>query len=535
MPNKHPSAFEPKTLVINLLVSLLGVIIGLELISRLGITTNTSIIGALIAILVARIPLTFLRDFSNLHKQNLMQTAISSATFTAGNALFLPIAVPWLLNRVDLIWPMFMGATLACCVSMTLVYRLFDSRVFPAKNPWPPGIATAETLIAAAKKGKRALLLVYGAVAGVVSQYFFKIPADIAGIAWIGNVWALTMFGVGLVVRGYSTQLIGVDINTYYLPHGMMIGAGLVALIQIILLISKKEKKKEREEGRKEEERLALTRSEKEFGSSLSKSLIAYTLIAMLLAVFGGLYSDMSLPMFILWILFAAFAAMISQLIVGLSAMHAGWFPAFAVALIFLVIGILIGFPAPALGLLVGFSAAAGPAFADMGYDLKTGWILRGRGKDKSFELEGRKQQYFAELTGLVVAVAIVALFARYYLLQDLVPPVTRVYALTIERGASPKIAMYLLLWAIPGAVIQAVGGPNRQLGILFSTGLLIMNPLAGVTCLVAIGIRLLVKHVYKEEGEKTLYILAAGLIAGSALTSFVTSTLGLGGGRKIL
>jgi hypothetical protein len=40
--------------------------------------------------------------------------------------------------------------------------------------------------------------------------------------------------------------------------------------------------------------------------------------------------------------------------------MHSGWFPAFAVALITLTIGILIGFPPTALAVLVGFSAAAG-------------------------------------------------------------------------------------------------------------------------------------------------------------------------------
>lgn len=43
------------------------------------------------------------------------------------------------------------------------------------------------------------------------------------------------------------------------------------------------------------------------------------------------------------------------------------WFPAFAVALITLIIGILLGFPPIAPGLLVGFGASTGPEFADMG------------------------------------------------------------------------------------------------------------------------------------------------------------------------
>ncbi|ASJ16457.1 hypothetical protein A3L04_04890 [Thermococcus chitonophagus] len=520
---KHPSALEPGVLVLNIAMAVLGSIIGLELITRLGITTNTSIIGALIAILLARIPIKVLKAFLDLNRQNLVQTAISGATFGAANAIFLPIGVTWLLGRQDLLVPMWIGATLAAIIDMTMIYWLFDTRIFPAKNPWPPGIATAETLIAAAKKGKRAMLLLYGMIAGGIVRYL-GIPADIAGVAWIGNIWALTMFGIGLIVRGYSPKLFGVDINKYYAPHGIMIGAGLVALIQIILIISKKAKSIK--EGELD---YPLTRTEEDIKKALTRGFGLYLVIALALALLGGLYTGMSAGMFIWWFVFAAIAALVSELIVGLSAMHAGWFPAFATALIFLILGILMGFPAPALGLLVGFTAATGPAFADMGYDLKTGWIIRGEGKDIKFELEGRKQQYIAELTGLIIATTMVALFAKTYLSQNLVPPVDRVYVATIKAGASPEIAKYLIMWAIPGAIVQAIGGPDRQLGILFATGLLIKYPIAGITVLVAIAIRLLVTKMYKEEGQQALYVLGAGLIAGSTLVSFFTSTLKIG------
>ena len=66
--------------------------------------------------------------------------------------------------------------------------------------------------------------------------------------------------------------------------------------------------------------------------------------------------------MLIGFVLYAAFAAFVHELIVGLAAMHSGWFPAFAIALITLLVGVLMGFPTPALALLVGFSAATGPA-----------------------------------------------------------------------------------------------------------------------------------------------------------------------------
>jgi len=520
---KHPSAFEGKILVMNILLAFLGAIVGLELITRLGISTNTSIIGALIAILVSRIPIALLRDYADLHRQNLLQTAISGATFGAANAMLLPIGIPWLLGRQDLVLPMFIGATAAAIVDMTMIYWLFDTRVFPAENPWPPGIATAETLFAAARKGKRAMYLLYGGIAGAVLKYFFAIPADILGVAWIGNIWALTMFGVGLIVRGYSPKFFGVDINQYYVPHGIMIGAGLVAFIQIVLIIMKKQKKSSTGNTNN------YTRPDSMIAFALQRGFIVYIVLGLLIALGAGFYTDMSGGQLVLWMLFAAIAALISELIVGLSAMHAGWFPAFATALIFLVLGMLMGFPAPALALLVGYTASTGPAFADMGYDLKAGWMIRGEGKDPEFELEGRKQQYFAELTGLIIASILVFAVYKNYFIQDLFPPVDRVYVTTIQAGTSPEVAKYLLMWAVPGAIIQAIGGPARQLGILFATGLLINYPIAGLTVLAGILLRAAVVQKYKDEGQSVLYVLGAGLIAGSTLVSFFTSTLKLG------
>jgi len=103
------------------------------------------------------------------------------------------------------------------------------------------------------------------------------------------------------------------------------------------------------------------------------------------------------------------------------------------------------------------------------------------------------------------------------------------VYITTIQAGTSPEVAKYLLMWAVPGAIIQAIGGPARQLGILFATGLLINYPIAGLTVLAGILLRAAVVQKYKDEGQSVLYVLGAGLIAGSTLVSFFTSTLKLG------
>ena len=223
------------------------------------------------------------------------------------------------------------------------------------------------------------------------------------------------------------------------------------------------------------------------------------------------------------FIVFAAFAALASELVVGLSAMHAGWFPAFATALIFLVIGILVGFPEIPLALLVGFVSSTGPAFADMGYDLKAGWILRGKGRDPEWEGAGRKQQYWAALVGFGVAGALVLMVYESYFQADLIPPLDRVVAATISAGADPLLAKSLLIWAIPGALIQWVGGPSRQLGVLLATGLLILNPIAGWTAVVALIIRSQLTRRFGKDAESPMYSAAGGFIAGSALTGFAS------------
>lgn len=518
---KHPSAFSPGILILNIIVSVLGAIIGLELITRLGISTNTSIIGALFAIIIARIPLSIFKKFKDINSQNLVQTAISGATFSAANGLILPIGIPFLFGKPELALPMLVGVGLAVITDATILYFCFDTEAFPATGAWPPGIAAAEAILAASQKGKKAMLLIYGIVGGVVGKVF-KIPTDIFGVAWIGNMFALLAFGVGLIVRGYVPTWFGIDLNAMYIPHGVMIGAGMVALFQIIRILLKKDTTGDSATGK-------FTRSLVDMRKSMGVGYFAYLAIALIIALIGGIMSEMSIGMLMLWLIFSAFAAIASELIVGIAAMHSGWFPAFATALIFLVLGMLFGFPPLALALLVSFTASTGPAFADMAYDLKAGWVIRGKGKDPEFEKEGRKQQYFAELTSFIVSIVVVALVHKFYFAQDLFAPVDRVYIATIQAGANMSVAKSLLIWAIPGALIQFLGGPSRQLGVLFATGLLINYPIAGITVLVGLLIRVFVVKKYKEEGQNALYILGAGFIAGAAVYGFFTSTLKLG------
>lgn len=464
----HPKLFEPATLILVLLLSVFGAVIGLQLLTTLGVTPNTSMVGALVAIGLARIPFSWFRRYRSIHVQNLAQSAISAATFGAANSLLLPLGIPFVLGRTDLILPMFAGVACAMLLDGFLLYRMFDSKVFPAGGAWPPGVAAAEAIRAGDEGGHKAAILGLGVGVGAVGSWF-GIPMSAFGIAFIGNVWALAMFGVGLLLRGYSKTLFsgaafhsifpGGDLNAALAPHGFMIGAGLMALLQVGVVF-----------GRRDTEAEAGAERTGGGGLTLGIGFAGYLCIAIGIALTGGLMSDLSMGMLIAFVIYAAFAAFVHELLVGLAAMHSGWFPAFAIALITLMVGMLIGFPVPALALLVGFSAATGPAFADMGYDLKAGFMLRA-GHGAAFEADGRRQQLYAAMAAFVVAIVVVGLTWQGYFVRNLIPPVDRVYAATIRAGIAGPAAMSMLLWAIPGAFLQLLGGQRRQLSICSRPG----------------------------------------------------------------
>jgi uncharacterized oligopeptide transporter (OPT) family protein len=518
----HPRFLELASLLLIAPLCVVGAIIGVQLIVTLGITANTSLIGALAGMALARIPLAAFARYRSIHVQNLAQSAISAATFGAGNALMLPIGIPFVLGRPDLVPALFAGVFMAMLIDGYLLYRMFDSEVFPATGAWPPGAAAAEAIRAGDEGGRKAAVLGVGVIVGIAGNWLIA-PAVMSafGVAFIGNIWALSMFGIGLLVRGYSTLLFsnpwfaavipGGDINRAYIPHGMMVGAGIVALIQVGLIIL-----------RRSTTASGASQSPVEVRRSLGLGFAIYLAIALVIALLGGLAAQLSIGMLVAFLVYAAFAAMVHEVIVGLAAMHSGWFPAFAVALITLVIGMLIGFPSVALALMVGFSAATGPAFADMGYDLKAGFMLRGYGSDPAFERDGRRQQLIAAMFAFVVAGVVVLIAYPGFFAQTLVAPVDRVYVATIKAGASATVAWSLVTWAVPGAIIQFLGGPKRQLGILFATGLLIPFPLAGWAVLIGIACRTLWERFAQSEGME---VFGAGVIAGDALFAFFTST----------
>jgi uncharacterized oligopeptide transporter (OPT) family protein len=520
-PGTHPRALAPTNLILTLVLSVFGAIVGIQMLASLGITPSTSLIGALAAMTLARVPFAAFRGLRSVHAQNLAQTSISSATFGAANSLFLPIGIPFVFGLPDMVVPMLVGVSLAMLLDAWLLYRMFDTPAFPARNPWPLGIAAAEAIKAGDSGGQRAWLLLGGLATGVAGAVF-KLPMSAFGVALIGGLGAMVAFGAGLLARAYSVPLVGLDLAKLYLPHGMMIGAGLVALGQVALVVWRK--------GGAAAGAAQRTAAEAEGTARLGRSLrlgsVGYLAIMVLLCVSTGVYTGMSWGMLLCFVLYGTFAAFVHELIVGIAAMHSGWFPAFAVALISLLIGIWIGFPPEALVVLAGFSAATGPAFADMGYDLKAGHLLRGEQSGTAFENEGRREQLIAGMLGFGVAVVVVALSWRMFFGAGHTAPINAAYVAAIKAGISAETARNLALWAIPGALLQWVGGPRRQLGVLFATGLLIASPMAGWMVAAGIACRLALQRVMGASARERLEVFAGGVIAGDALYSFFAGVL---------
>ncbi len=331
------SAFEPQTFILGMALSVLSAIICMQIIGKVGVTPNTSLIGAIVAMVIARIPIESFSKFRSLERQNLIQTTVSAAGFSAANSGFLTMAIFFVMGETDFILPMAIGSLIGVAISIFIVGRIFDSSIFPAEAPWPPGVATAQAIEAGDQGGEKGKRLLQGVILGGIASYF-KLPAAGIGIVFIANIFSMTALGIGLIIRGYSKVLFnGLDLGNTYIPHGFMIGAGIMALIQSMKVILQGKNKSEGPT-------VNYTKSDEETKRNLMLGIGLFLLGALVLAIVSGIYSQLNATKLILWLLWATFSATAAMLLVGMAAMHSGWFPAFAITTIFMTIGIFLVF-----------------------------------------------------------------------------------------------------------------------------------------------------------------------------------------------
>jgi len=286
-----------------------------------------------------------------------------------------------------------------------------------------------------------------------------------------------------------------------------MIGAGIVAFVQIFF---------SRGQAGTSSAEVEYTIDDKTASGRLLTSAVLFVVGAVVIALITGAFGEMGTVQSVLWVIFAGASAVVVMILVGTASMHSGWAPSFAVVTICLTIGVFAGFPPLALAVLVGYLGSIGPCLADTGIGLKAGWLLRGKGADMEYEMYGRRQQVYIKQVGVVIGIGVAVVFGTMLIRNDVLPPMSIFYASTIETVVDAAVIRQLAIWAVPGAVLQLAFG-NKSAGLMLAAGLLINNPIFGVTILAALGVRRIV-------GDKHMGVRAPGIIAGDGLVGFVSN-----------
>ena len=516
-----PRALEWPALPFYLLLAAGSAAVCAQINLRLGITPNTAVIGVIVAISLGR---TAWPAFRSPERQVMVETATSAGGFAGANIALVSLAVLHLLGLQRLVLPLVGGIAAGMALDIALAARLFGGRAFPADGPWPDGEAVGRVIQAGDEGGTLARQLLQGIVAGAAGRAL-NWPMAGVGIAFIGNPAALAALAIGLIARGHG-RLIGLDLAGSHVPHGIMIGAGLVQVAQTGWLVWRAG----REGGRGSTGTAAVPAAgahravrarQASAAAGLASHVLLFVLVAAALAAAGGLWQNMGPGKLAAWVIFAGVAALVHTIIVGYCAMLSGWFPSFAVAIALILVAALLRFPVDALALVAGFILSTGPQFADLGYDLKSGWIIRGRGQDDARELEGRRQQVALQQIGALTGIVTVWLVSGAFWRLGLVPPMGRVIAATIGLVATPGLAGELVAGAAVGAFVQAAGGGRRAVGLLLATGLLLDNVWYGYALAAALAARAWL-------GGGRMAIRAPGLIAGDGLAGFLAAVVRL-------
>jgi uncharacterized oligopeptide transporter (OPT) family protein len=257
--------------------------LGVQLIVQLGVTPNTSIIGALVAMVLARVPLALFARYRSImcrtwHRARSRPRPSVTRTASCCRSGFRSCsAEPISPCRCWRVRPY------RCCSMRSCSTVCSTAGCSPPQGTWPPGITAAEAIRAGDSGGKRAALLALGLLVGLAGSWL-KITMSAFGVAFIGNVWALAMFGIGFLVRGYATPVAGIDMAKMYVPRGFMVAAGIVALVQMGLLIAR----------RGTGDAIARAADDTQMQRVLGAGSARYVAIAVLIALLGGLVGELS-------------------------------------------------------------------------------------------------------------------------------------------------------------------------------------------------------------------------------------------------
>ena len=97
---------EPMTIIFGAVLAFLSGIICMQIMGKVGVSANTSILGAVFAMLVSKIPMSLFSNFKSLERQNYIQTIVSGAGFSAANCAFVAVAILFVMGETKAILPM---------------------------------------------------------------------------------------------------------------------------------------------------------------------------------------------------------------------------------------------------------------------------------------------------------------------------------------------------------------------------------------------------------------------------------------------
>ena len=506
--NEKLSIFKPSIIIPGVFFAILSAAICMQIMGQFGNAPNTSLISLVLLMSIAKISVTVASIFSDPEKQNYIISIASASGFVAANCAFISIAMLFVMERDDLLFPIALGTLVGSLITVFSMGKLFDTKIFPAEGSWPTGKAIATMIEAGNQGGKKSRELFQGVFVGVLSSVF-GIPAAGIGIAFIANVVTMIAMAIGVILRGFSIYIFnGFDIGSSNIPQGLMIGAGSVAFFQILFSFKNKNKINNHFDINQNSAIIFI------------KPLLLFVLGAVITAFASGLLFYMTPFMLFIWVLFCSLAALIAMLLIGVASMNTGIAPAFAVVTIFLTVGLFVGFGAEPLSVFIGYLSSVGMPFADTGISLKAGYIIRGNGKNKEHELYGRKQQIILKYIGVFIGVIMAFVFSGVLIENNVIPPMSHFYANAVTSVLSYYVLREIVLWAIPGVILQIAFG-NKSVGLMLATGLFINNSIFGVVVLFAVLIRLVI-------GTKHMSVRAPGLIAGDGIFGFLNNLLRL-------
>ncbi|MCC7104635.1 MAG: hypothetical protein IT307_05785 [Chloroflexi bacterium] len=495
-----PLALEPATLLAGLAAAFVASTLSLHLFAQFGVAPAAELFVMSAAGLIARPRQRWSAWLDDGRRRMLVAFAATGAV-GAGSALMLASALPFALGQRDLVGTVLLLGSLAAAAAMLVAVGLTARRRVHRLAVGDAGATGAVPARGSAASGAVVLGLALGlwGAPGLLPQLPYP-SMSAFGLGLLGNPFALGLFAVALLIRPFGPATFGVDFASAPIGPGMLVGAGLAAFAQML-----------RSQGRQIAD------------AGLSSAPLpppplwpARRAVLAALAVFpiAGLLLAARIGSFDAWTWLQAAGVGLLALLVVLLLVARQPLPSHAsgvgAAVAVSLVGFSFGLPLLVAVLLASLVAAVVPLAVQTVYLVAEVCLRR--------QTEGAYQIGLAAMLGLGVALAVDAAFAVTYLEAGYVPPADRAIALFVAQLQAPRMLGALWPWLVLGGAVQLLGGAGRHAGLLLASGLVLDNPTAGWTLLLALVTRAALSSLPRLHSGRTLAIAGMACVFGEVV-----------------